>query len=434
MKLKRLIIQNLYGYLNKNISFNADVNILVGINGSGKTSVLNIIQWIINLDLVKLSTLYFENIELSYSIKKENFVVKILQNNTSMKIHLTKNIKIKYEPLVIPLKHKRKPNIKLTERDVAIYEALNPEKKEKKTWDLLNLLPHPFVVGLERYNKEGDSEDPSTQFESYSTLQKVKRITRSNYSIYRNKIISINNELNEEFWNSAFDINISQKLATSSKLNIKNASNTAIKLKSRVQEYFLKYSKHSSSFLNLQSKMTKYFKRLTQVLKEIEKSKRNKLKEILINNGIHKIQELLKSFEKFDQSIEREYAPIKNYLDAINRFLCDSSKKIYFTQDTNELLYQVLDKNKSVIYEAGDIDFLSSGEKQILILMTFIAFNITPIFIIDEPELSLHPRWQEDFLSTAMKLKNKDTQLILATHSPAIVGHNRKYCKVLFPN
>ncbi|MBK9938681.1 MAG: ATP-binding protein [Chitinophagaceae bacterium] len=75
------------------------------------------------------------------------------------------------------------------------------------------------------------------------------------------------------------------------------------------------------------------------------------------------------------------------------------------------------------------------GEKQILI--TFNLFKISRQkwynFIIDEPELSLHPKWQEDFLAAVEALTPKNTQLIIATHSPIIVGNNADYCKVLLP-
>ncbi len=51
------------------------------------------------------------------------------------------------------------------------------------------------------------------------------------------------------------------------------------------------------------------------------------------------------------------------------------------------------------------------------------------VFIIDEPELSLHLGWQEIFVKTILDA-SLNTQFILATHSPSIVGHieNEKYC------
>ena len=39
---------------------------------------------------------------------------------------------------------------------------------------------------------------------------------------------------------------------------------------------------------------------------------------------------------------------------------------------------------------------------------------------MDEPEISLHLEWQEKLISEIMKL-SPDCQLIIVTHSPAIV-------------
>ena len=39
MRILNLRIEKLYGYIDKNINFNDDLTLLVGINGSGKTSI-----------------------------------------------------------------------------------------------------------------------------------------------------------------------------------------------------------------------------------------------------------------------------------------------------------------------------------------------------------------------------------------------------------
>ena len=80
-----------------------------------------------------------------------------------------------------------------------------------------------------------------------------------------------------------------------------------------------------------------------------------------------------------------------------------------------------------------NIENLSSGEKQIAILFTYLAFSPGKIFVIDEPELSLHPRWQDEFLNAVQEVMPAETQLIIATHSPAIVGTHVEYCKTLLP-
>ncbi|WP_368853758.1 AAA family ATPase [Vibrio parahaemolyticus] len=46
---------------------------------------------------------------------------------------------------------------------------------------------------------------------------------------------------------------------------------------------------------------------------------------------------------------------------------------------------------------------------------------------MDEPEISLHIKWQDMFIS-ALREINSDIQLILATHSPDIIGEYDDYC------
>ena len=73
------------------------------------------------------------------------------------------------------------------------------------------------------------------------------------------------------------------------------------------------------------------------------------------------------------------------------------------------------------------INELSSGEKQ-LFLRTLAIKMLEPensIIMIDEPELSLHPKWQQKIIDVYKKI-GKNNQIILATHSPHILGSVEK--------
>lgn len=65
---------------------------------------------------------------------------------------------------------------------------------------------------------------------------------------------------------------------------------------------------------------------------------------------------------------------------------------------------------------------LSSGEKQILLILlsTLLHRNNPYILLMDEPEISLHPDWQEKLITIIRKI-NQNAQIIMATHSPALV-------------
>ena len=69
---------------------------------------------------------------------------------------------------------------------------------------------------------------------------------------------------------------------------------------------------------------------------------------------------------------------------------------------------------------------LSSGEKQILILLTQVLLRIKSpvVYIADEPELSLHVMWHEKLLESLSEIGGQK-QIIVATYSPDIVGKYR---------
>ena len=78
------------------------------------------------------------------------------------------------------------------------------------------------------------------------------------------------------------------------------------------------------------------------------------------------------------------------------------------------------------------INELSSGEKQ-LFLRTLAIKMLEPensIIMIDEPELSLHPKWQQKIIDVYKKI-GKNNQIILATHSPHILGSVKKESIIL---
>lgn len=68
----------------------------------------------------------------------------------------------------------------------------------------------------------------------------------------------------------------------------------------------------------------------------------------------------------------------------------------------------------------------SSGEQCLLVIMLGIAGHITDYstILIDEPEISLHPRWQEEFIImlTSAFSSYRGCQFIIATHSPQIIS------------
>jgi len=68
------------------------------------------------------------------------------------------------------------------------------------------------------------------------------------------------------------------------------------------------------------------------------------------------------------------------------------------------------------------IDGLSSGEQQIVYRAGYLLRHLNIInggvVFVDEPELSLHPKWQIGYLQFLKDIFGESTQFIIATHSP----------------
>ena len=73
--------------------------------------------------------------------------------------------------------------------------------------------------------------------------------------------------------------------------------------------------------------------------------------------------------------------------------------------------------------EKVTIDQLSDGEKQLYgrVISLMILDPHNSVILIDEPEIALHPSWQQQIMSVYSKI-GKNNQFIVATHSPQIIA------------
>ena len=107
-----------------------------------------------------------------------------------------------------------------------------------------------------------------------------------------------------------------------------------------------------------------------------------------------------------------------------------SMKKLRFQDIVDELFEET---GKKILRTENEIRFtqigetlmpyqLSSGEKQMLIiLLTVLVEDDQPyVLFMDEPEISLHIEWQKRLIDLCLEL-NPNVQIILTTHSPAVV-------------
>jgi predicted ATP-binding protein involved in virulence len=132
-----------------------------------------------------------------------------------------------------------------------------------------------------------------------------------------------------------------------------------------------------------------------------------------VNIG-NRIIELLTSGDPADQSQAAQVgAPKAEFQDTIDELFHDTGKVI--DRKSNEIQF----------FQRGEIITpyqLSSGEKQMLvILLTALVENREHYaLLMDEPEISLHIEWQQKLIGLIRKI-NPNAQIILSTHSPALI-------------
>lgn len=129
------------------------------------------------------------------------------------------------------------------------------------------------------------------------------------------------------------------------------------------------------------------------------------------------------SDEKYE-AFETQHSKLYRFRKAFNEFFADIK---YVGVDNNS------STEKKIIFEKHGqkitLDELSTGEKQIVFRGAHLLRNLRSInggiVLIDEPELSMHPRWQEKILEYYRGLFTVNSvqtvQMIIATHSEYVI-------------
>ena len=136
-----------------------------------------------------------------------------------------------------------------------------------------------------------------------------------------------------------------------------------------------------------------------------------------VNIGNRIIEKLQTGDAEAAQQISQKKTRFQDIVDELFR---DTGKKMIRTE--NELRFT----------QIGEVLLpyqLSSGEKQMLaiLLTVLVEDNQHYVLFMDEPEVSLHVEWQQQLITLIRDL-NPNVQVILTTHSPAVIMNGWADC------
>ncbi|PUV25155.1 AAA family ATPase [Sphingobacterium athyrii] len=305
--IKQIKLTKLWGKHDVVWNLNKDINILSGINGSGKSTIINCIASYFNNDKSHFLSNHIQSIDI-YTNQDSHFYYTKIDHNSD----------------------------------------LNSNESLKKA---------DFYEFISQFLKNEDSRE--------KLYKKIITITTSNWdeelfnNFRKNIEIDIINTFDSHtvFEDEIFDDNVKSELDR--------------------ELYFLQ-----KKYINYQLDISK--KAFTYLT---EKKRRTK-----------------NHFEKLDL--------FKTY---INKLFLPTKKQL--NNEDNQISFKLIDEEKILsIYE------LSSGEKQLLlILITFLIQDTkNSLVFLDEPEISLHFDWQRQLIQIIREL-NPNAQLIISTHSPAMI-------------
>ncbi len=430
MLLKSLSIRGLYRTLSLDVKFNEEITLLVGINGSGKTSVLNVIEWLVKPDLQRLALAKYDSLELKFVEKDVSYTLAAKRSSEKVTLSIDGAQK-SLAPITVDL------GASAEEGDEGAgkrYANLGPEKHEMPMWELLKSFSKPTVISLDRtvsaeshdaYYIEAQSTSVSRRATSLSPIAHVRDVTSHRYAEFRTKAIANDNELKANIVMSALQ---DPGMAFRGKAVEPLTPKQITELEEKVSTYLSATIKSK----NVHKQVRLFFRASRQFSEQQNRAKGQRdLVFDFVAAQYRQIESLAKAFNDFEKKNALAFKSLNDYLVAVNRFFNDSNKELFFDESTGKLVFST--KTPDTRRSPKSVACLSSGERQILVLFTFLAFVSNPkgVFIVDEPELSLHPKWQSEFMDAFLKLRPEGTQLLLATHSPDIVGKYKSNCVAL---
>ena len=444
MNLKNIKIQGLFDLFNYTIELNQENNltIITGFNGYGKTTVLNIIYNLFSLRFFYFQKLVFSEITVNFEngyrldIKKSidsnnkseapkiiqyidkvfieeqslNFKISFfLYDNENTNIGTYEYTGAKGEGIGnqiqrhVPFLSKISPELWIDDRSgriLGLDDLLN-EFSTRIPSDLLNNLKN-HGLNNEKLLKVFDSFNVYLIKEQRLIRQSTnpKRVNERELS-YVNTIQEFAKELSELIKNKQVEsLRITQELDSSFLKRVLGYPKTSL-----MEDEF---TEKANLLKNKYEKLKKFSLAATSLdLPSYKSNEDSRMLAVYLNDSEEKTS-------IFDDLLNR----IELFTDILNQ------KRFAFKSiqiDNNNGFAFKTNQNKTL-----SLTELSSGEQHEVVLLYELLFKVQPntLVLIDEPEISLHVSWQQEFIDDLIKIaKMQKIRFIIATHSPTIINN-----------
>lgn len=411
-RLKNVDIKGFWGQYSIVSDFNPDVNIFIGRNGTGKTTFINILQAVISVDLELLSRLQFDHV-----------IINLFEGKKNRKIEVSKiSRELQFKEIVYQIGSKKFSLPIIPERDLRFLNKRNGRMHPqffvehqaiiKQIGELINV----SYLSVNRDNIVKDDSRDIRREDIYNAIDIRLEELVGQLTTYQLQLETEFGKLSKKFqedvlrstlFNEEFDY---------------VDTNKPIKLDLRRIKIGLKLAYKGLGILDEATEIVieKHIAAIEKAATSINNNIEDRTKSIYPNDVtpltlLRRTERINELSSELENSKKKIFERLDDYVKLLNEF--------HETKDFK--LHDSIVGGLSIIKDKTDIAInqLSSGEKQLIILLTeaLLQKGKQTLFIADEPELSLHIEWQRKVIYSIRKL-NPNSQIIVATHSPEIVG------------
>ncbi|MBA4147637.1 MAG: ATP-binding protein [Verrucomicrobia bacterium] len=408
-------VKKLWGYKNYPLKFSKDVNVIIGPNASGKTTLINILYDTLSANFSRLSRTEFSEVTIGLKTfdGNETKTVSVTQTPEDLKIAVGN---LNFKVPLLPFQHFSNVN----DPDDVPPEIMMQRKFRMDLRgireQLCGLVPAVWLP-VSRRLPIANEEEMARRSLHRRPLESVDECLSGLIDELQKYRLSLNSELSElrkEFQRHALENILFDKEHDRS---LRNRASLIPPSDGDKQQLLKAFRDVGLVDARMEIRINEHFSAAKEAVAKLNADPSK------IDFGAFMIMPLIartRSIVTFAQELETKrgklFASLHEFESIVNSFL---NEKEVSVSDRGEI---VITPNRE---QRGPIEWrhLSSGEKQILILLTqaLLSGRSPIVYVADEPELSLHVTWQEKLLGSLTKLAGR-CQFIVATHSPDIAA------------